>query len=215
MLEKISLFLVAFAAGALMGAAFLHVLPEAVEGLESSYAFIFILIGFSIFFFIEKILHWHHVHKGLTAHKSLGTLSLFGDGLHNFLDGMIIAATFFIDVKLGLVTTAAVALHEIPQEISEFGVLVYSGFSKRKALLFNFFSASTVVAGGIISYFLEGFLGQWITLFLMFAVGTFMYIAASDFVPEIRKEEGLKRSVGLLSVFVMGVSLMWILSLVE
>ena len=104
---------------------------------------------------------------------------------------------------------------EIPQEISEFGVLVYSGFSKRKALLFNFFSASTVVAGGIISYFIEGFLGQWITLFLMFAVGTFMYIAASDFVPEIRKEEGLKRSVGLLSVFVMGVSLMWILSLVE
>lgn len=208
-LDRLSIFLMAFAAGTFMGTAFLHLLPKATEGVESVTPFLFILLGFGIFFFIENILHWHHSHNGKEGHKSLGAISLLGDGAHNFLDGMIIAAVFFVDIRLGFITAVAVAFHEIPQEIAEFGVLMHAGYSKYRALLFNFISASTVVAGGIVSFFLEGILGQWITLFLFFAVGTFMYIAASDFVPEIRKEAGLRRSFALLLTFAAGILLMW------
>lgn len=214
-LNKLSVFLVAFAAGALLGAAFLHLLPEAIEKIESESAFVYILVGFGIFFFVENLLHWHHSHRGQTAHAPLGILSLLGDTLHNFLDGMIIAAAFFVDVKLGFVSTAAVALHEIPQEIAEFGVLVYAGFSKRRALALNFLSSTTVIAGGIVSYFLEGIVGQWVPFFLLFAVGTFLYLGASDFVPEIRKEEGLARSLQILFVFAAGVILMWLFTYLE
>jgi zinc and cadmium transporter len=173
------------------------------------------IAGFGIFFFVENILHWHHSHRGQIAHAPLGILSLFGDALHNFLDGMIIAAAFFVDAKLGFVSVAAVALHEIPQEIAEFGVLVYAGFSKRRALTLNFLSATTVIAGGIASYFLAGAVGQWIGFFLLFAVGTFLYLGASDFVPEIRKEEGLARSLQILFVFAAGVILMWLFTYLE
>jgi len=192
-----------------MGAAFLHLLPEAIEKTESKNAFVYILIGFGIFFFVEKILHWHHSHRRQAEHAPLGMLSLLGDGLHNFIDGMVIAATFFVDVRLGFVTAAAVALHEVPQEIAEFGVLVYAGFSKRRALILNFLSATTVIAGGMVGFFLQGFLRERIALFILFAVGIFLYLAASDFVPEIRKEEGLKKSLTLLFTFAAGIFLMW------
>ena len=207
--DKLSIFLMAFAAGALMGTAFLHLLPEAIEGIESRNAYLFILFGFGIFFVIENILHWHHSHRGDPSHSSLGTLTLLGDGFHNFLDGMIIAAVFFIDIRLGFATTLAVALHEIPQEVAEFGILTHAGFSRARALLWNFLSSSTVVLGGIVSFFLAGVIGQWITLFLLFAVGIFLYIAASDFVPEIRKEQSLPKSLGLLVTFAAGIFLMW------
>lgn len=213
--EKLSIFLMAFAAGALMGTAFLHLLPEAVEGIDSRNAYLFILVGFGLFFVIENILHWHHSHRGESVHKSLGTLTLLGDGFHNFLDGMIIAAVFFIDIRLGFATTLAVALHEIPQEAAEFGVLTHAGFSRGKALLWNFLSASTVVLGGIVSFLLVGIIGQWIAFFLLFAVGIFLYIAASDFVPEIRKEQSLPKSLGLLVTFAAGIALMWVVLFLE
>ena len=215
LLDRISIFLVAFAAGALMGAAFLHLLPEAIEGIESPNAFLFILFGFGIFFFIENILHWHHSHRNQKAHASFGSLALLGDGVHNFLDGMIIAAVFIIDIKLGFVTVLAVALHEIPQEIAEFGVLLRAGFSRHRALVLNFFSATTVILGGVVGYFLQGILGQWISLFILFAVGIFLYIGASDFVPEIRKEQGLRKSLGLLFTFAAGIFLMWAVLFIE
>lgn len=198
-----------------MGTAFLHLLPEAIENIESRNAFLFILAGFGIFFVIENILHWHHSHRGEPAHNSLGTLTLLGDGFHNFIDGMIIAAVFFVDIRLGFATTLAVALHEIPQEAAEFGVLIHAGFSRAKALLWNFLSASTVVLGGIVSFLLAGVLGQWIALFLLFAVGIFLYIAASDFVPEIRKEQSLPKSLGLLGTFAAGIFLMWLVLFLE
>jgi len=159
-LDRMSIFLMAFAAGTFMGTAFLHLLPEATKGIESVTPFLFILFGFGIFFFIENILHWHHSHSGKGNHASLGAISLLGDGAHNFLDGMIIAAVFFVDIRLGFITAVAVAFHEIPQEIAEFGVLMYAGYSKYRALLFNFLSALTVVAGGIVSFFLEGILAN-------------------------------------------------------
>ena len=215
-LDKLAIFLVAFAAGALMGTAFLHLLPEAVEMVEGKGAFLYILIGFTIFFFLENVLHWHHSHRGGdTAHAQLGTLSLFGDAAHNFLDGLIIAAAFFIDMRLGIVTATAIALHEIPQEVAEYGVLIYTGFSRARALVFNFLSASTVIVGGIVGYLLQGIIGQLETIIMFFAVGTFLYLAASDFVPEIKKEQGLKKSLTLLSVFAAGIMLMWLFTFVE
>ena len=135
--------------------------------------------------------------------------------MHNFVDGMIIAAVFFVDMNLGFVTVLAVALHEIPEEIAEFGVLIYAGFSRKRALLLNFLSATTVILGGVVSFLLAGFLGQWISLFLLFAVGIFVYVAASDFVPEIRKEEGLPKSLGLLLTFAAGIFLMWLVLFLE
>jgi len=213
--DKLSIFLMAFAAGALMGTAFLHLLPEAIEGITSRNAFLFILAGFGMFFVIENILHWHHSHRGEPTHSSLGTLTLLGDGFHNFLDGMIIAAVFFIDIRLGFATTLAVALHEIPQEAAEFGILTHAGFSRARALLWNFLSSSTVVLGGIVSFLLAGIIGQWIVFFLLFAVGIFLYIAASDFVPEIRKEQSLPKSLGLLVTFAAGIFLMWLVLFLE
>jgi zinc and cadmium transporter len=213
--QRISIFLLAFAAGALMGAAFLHLLPEAVEQARSTNAFLFILFGFGVFFFIENILHWHHTRGDHSEHRSLGILSLLGDGAHNFLDGMVIAAVFFVDIKLGFATTLAVALHEIPQEIAEFGVLIHAGFSRVRALLLNFLSAITVVLGGVVSFFLAEFLMQWVALFMLFAVGIFVYVAASDFVPEIRKEQGVSKSLGLLFTFAAGIFLMWLVLFLE
>lgn len=215
LIRRISIFLLALAAGALMGNAFLHLLPEAAQELDSEHAFLFILLGFGVFFFIENILHWHHTRGDKPAHRSLGILSLLGDGVHNFLDGMIIAAVFFVDIKLGFVTALAVALHEIPQEIAEFGVLVFSGFSNVRALLLNFLSATTVIAGGIVSYFLGTLLEPWIPLFVLFAVGVFVYVAASDFVPEIRKEQSLSKSLGLLATFAAGIAIMWLALFLE
>ncbi|MEK7542663.1 MAG: ZIP family metal transporter [Patescibacteria group bacterium] len=215
LIQRISIFLLAFAAGSFMGAAFLHLLPEAIKEIKSENAFLFVLFGFSAFFFIENILHWHHTRGDKPQHRSLGILSLLGDGTHNFLDGMIIAAVFFVDIKLGFVTTLAVALHEIPQEIAEFGVLMYAGFSKARALLLNFLSATTVVLGGIVSFLLAGFLGEWVMLFVLFAVGVFVYVAASDFVPEIRKEQSPVKSLSLLFTFVAGIFLMWLVLFLE
>lgn len=214
-LKQISIFLVAFAAGALMGAAFLHLLPEAIKSSSFENPFIYILFGFLVFFSIEKILHWHHTHRETKEPAPLGILSLWGDMFHNFIDGFIIAGTFFADPELGFIATLAVALHEIPQEISEFGVLLYAGFSKLRAFFLNFLSATSVVIGGVVGYFLGDVLRPLIPLLLFFAVGTFLYLGASDFVPEIRKEEGGKRSVQLFLVFLGGVGLMWFFTVFE
>lgn len=215
LVQRISLFLLAFAAGSFMGAAFLHLLPEAVEEVQSESAFLFILFGFGLFFLIENIFHWHHVRGDEPEHKSLGLLTLLGDGVHNFLDGMIIAAVFFVDIKLGFATTLAVALHEIPQEIAEFGVLIHAGYSRLRALLFNFLSASTVVVGGVLSFLLIDFVEQWIPLFMLFAAGVFIYVAASDFVPEMRKERNFSKSLSLLATFAAGIFLMWAVLFLE
>tara|TARA_Y100000310_G_scaffold344267_1_gene456101 strand:- start:1918 stop:2655 length:738 start_codon:yes stop_codon:yes gene_type:complete len=215
LLQKVTIFLVALAAGALMGTAFLHLLPEALDNGFSQSIFLYPLIGFITFFLFEKIFHWHHTHRKDTSHAPLGALSLIGDFLHNFLDGIILAAAFLLDIKLGVIAAGAVALHEIPQEISEFGVLVYAGFSKTKALLLNFLSATSVIFGGVAGYFIGGAIESAIPFVIMFAVGTFLYLAASDFVPEIRKVHGLARSFQTFLVFGVGIALMWVFTYIE
>jgi len=135
--------------------------------------------------------------------------------VHNFVDGIILAVAFLVDIKLGLVTAAAVALHEVPQEVAEFGVLLYAGFSKVRALLLNFLSATTVILGGIVGFVFQETLVSLIPFVLLFAAGSFLYIGASDFVPEFKKERNPKRALGLSFVFFFGIFLMWVFTFVE
>jgi zinc and cadmium transporter len=217
-LRKVSLFLVALAAAALIGAAFLNILPEIMEqGALSKGMFVMPVIGFAFFYLAEKILHLHHGAEGEEEHspQALGVLSLTADALHNFIDGVILAAAFLVDIKLGMVATAAVALHEIPQEISEFGVLLYAGFSKVRALTLNFLSATSVILGGIAGFLAKETLLEFVPFVLLFAVGSFLYIGASDFVPEFKKERDPAKALGLSFVFFAGLVLMWLLTFVE
>ncbi|RJQ13480.1 ZIP family metal transporter [Candidatus Parcubacteria bacterium] len=214
-LSKILIFLVALSAGALLGGAFLHLMPEALEGLSGSAVFTITLLSFILFFFIEKVLHWHHCHKGHCDIHAFGYLNLAGDAIHNFIDGVIIAAAFLVDIKLGLATSLAVALHEIPQEISDYGVLLYSGFSKYKALWANFMVALTAILGGVAGYFLATELESALPYLLAFAAGSFIYISTSDLIPEIRKEEDLKKSIKSFGVFLFGVLLMFATKLLD
>jgi len=214
-LSKILLLLVSLSAGALMGGAFIHLLPEASDLLPADSLFSLVLFAFVTFFFIEKLLHWRHCHMGKCDIHTFGYMNLFGDSIHNFIDGLILAAAFAADVKLGIASTLAVALHEIPQEIGDFGVLLYAGFTKKKALMANFLVALTVVAGGIVGYYLSVNLASFMPYLLPFAAGGFIYIAASDLMPEIRKEKQLKKSVFSFGVFIAGILLMYLVKLID
>ena len=214
-LEKILLFLVSLSAGTLMGGAFLHLMPEALEKLSGINLFSFILISFILFFFIEKIFHWRHCHKGICEVHTFGYINLIGDSIHNFIDGLIIAATFLIDVRLGITTSLAIAFHEIPQEIGDFGVLLYAGLKRGKALLLNFLVALTVVVGGLVGYFLSFYLESLTIYLLPLAAGGFIYISTSDLIPEIRKETNLKKSLISFAFFLIGILIMYLARFIE
>ncbi|HSV94855.1 MAG TPA: ZIP family metal transporter [Spirochaetia bacterium] len=214
-LEKILLFLVSLSAGALMGGAFLHLLPEAAEKIEGGDIFGIVLLSFVFFFLVEKVLHWRHCHKGHCEIHTFGYMNLFGDVVHNFIDGLIISAAFIADVKLGIVTSFAIALHEIPQEIGDFGVLLYSGFKKGKALLANFLVALSVILGGVVGYFLSFQIDELMVYLLPFAAGGFIYISASDLMPEIRKEKDLRKSMVSFGVFLAGILMMYLAKLLD
>ncbi|MEK7595038.1 MAG: ZIP family metal transporter [Patescibacteria group bacterium] len=210
-LSKILVFMVSLSAGTLMGGAFLHLLPEASREFSVEPVLLTTLMSFVLFLSIEKVLHWHHCHNGHCDQHTGGYMNLLGDVLHNFLDGLVIAAAFNTDLKLGIVTTLAVALHEIPQEIGDFGVLIFYGFSKTKALLLNFLVASSSVLGGMVGYF-------WLTgssylnaFFIPLAAGGFIYIAASDLVPEIKKEDNTLRSLLSFLTFLSGIAIMYLM----
>ena len=216
-LKRISLYLLALAAGALLGTAFLHLLPKALEEGLPEQGFLVLLGGFLFFYIGEKLLHLHHGTEGADEHnpRVLGVLSLSADAVHNFIDGVILAVAFLVDVRLGLVTAAAVALHEIPQEIAEFGVLLYAGFSKHRALLLNFLSATTVILGGIVGFLAKDILTPLIPFVLLFAAGGFIYIGASDFIPEFKKERDPGKTLSLALTFFFGIFLMWIFTFIE
>jgi zinc and cadmium transporter len=211
LLNKILLLLVGFSAGTLIGGAFLHLLSEAVEISGEIDIFPFVIIGIVLFFIVEKALHWHHCHKGMPHAHTFHYMNLIGDSVHNFIDGMIMAASFVISIPLGFATFIAVAAHEIPQEIGDFGVLVYGGFEKKKALLLNFIIALTVVIGGIIGYFISKSVENATVFLLSFAAGGFIYIAATDLIPEIRKEIDIRKSILIFEVFILGILIMWVI----
>lgn len=222
--DKILLILVALAGGGLLGGAFLHLIPEAIETIGHEHdqlvrIFLFVLVGFLIFLLVEQWLHWHHHHhthnhpceKGVidvSNKTTLPYLILFGDGVHNLIDGLIIAASFLVSVRVGIITTLAVALHEIPQEIGDFGVLVYGGYRRWKALVYNFLSGITALIGGVLGFFFAEY-AQGAALYLLpLAAGGFIYIAASDLVPEIKHNTKAKTSAVYFMVFILGISLM-------
>jgi len=211
-LTKIIKYLVSFAVGGLLGGAFFHLLPESMET-GNPFLFVYVLSGIMIFFLIEKFLHWRHCHKGQCDAHTFTYLNLIGDGIHNFIDGMIIAASFVTDMRLGVITTLAVAAHEIPQEIGDFGILVYGGFSKSKALLFNLLSALTAMAGAVIAYFSFNQI-VWLKGFLIpFTAGGFLYIALVDLIPELHKEAEKDNMALQFITIISGLLLMWLLKI--
>jgi len=209
-LNKILLILIGLSAGALMGGAFLHLLPEAVEKSTGLNVYLFVLVGFILFFLIEKVLHWRHCHKGECDVHTFHYMNLVGDSIHNFIDGLIMAASFVVSIPLGITTTIAIATHEIPQEIGDFGVLLFGGFSKKRAIMLNFVVALTAVLGGIVGYFVSNLIENIVVFILPFAAGGFIYIAATDLVPEIRKELDMKKYMATLFVFICGILIMWV-----
>jgi zinc and cadmium transporter len=217
-LQKILLFLVSFAAGGLLGDAFLHLLPEAAEEtgltIEVSLA---VLVGLLTFFILEKFIAWRHCHIPTSKEHPhpVALMNLIGDGLHNFTDGLVIGASFMISFPLGIATSLAVIFHEIPQEIGDFGVLIHGGFSREKALIFNFLSALTAVAGVIFILLIGPKFMDLVSLLVPFTAGGFIYIAGSDLIPELHKETDLKKSAFQLLGLLLGIGVMLLLLLIE
>ncbi len=217
LLDKILFGLVSFAAGALLGAAFLDLLPEALERTGGP-VFVYALIGVLTFYIIETFLYWYHCHYGHHHHhhhhpiKPFAWLNLIGDGVHNFVDGMIIAAAYLVSVPIGITTSLAVVLHEIPQELGDFGILIYGGMKKGKALFFNFLSALTAVLGAIFVYFFSTTVANISEFLVPFAAGGFIYIASADLLPELHKERNIQKAFTQLFFFLLGVTIIWIMT---
>lgn len=202
-LKKITIFLVAFAIGALLGGALFHFLPEALEELKLMKTIILVLFGILIFYVLEKILHWHHCHDGECTVHPFTFLTLYGDSLHNFFDGLIIAGAFIVSVPIGIITTLLILTHEFPQEIADFGVLIHGGFSRGKALFYNFISQLTAVIGGILGfYFLAA--NEYAIYLFPIAAGGFLYIAIGDLVPEVLKEKNKIKRIANIALIVLG-----------
>jgi zinc and cadmium transporter len=214
-LKKIVIFLVSLAAGALLGDVFLHLLPELIEHGHFGVHTGFIILGAIVFAFImEKILHWRHCHipTGTQWHQHpFAIMNLVGDSMHNLIDGLIIGASYLVSIEVGIATTIAVLLHEIPQEMGDFGVLVHGWFSVKQALLVNFATALTAFVGVIIALVLGSYV-EWVHEFLVpIAIGMFIYIAWSDLIPEMHKETNRKQSFWQLTAFLLGIGLMALL----
>lgn len=218
-LKKVLIYFISFSAGALFGDAFLHLLPEVAQKTGFSVvSSLYILFGVIIFFILEKIIHWQHCHEQTTSeHKHPVTyMSLTGDALHNFIDGIIIAASYFVSVPAGVATTLAVAFHEIPHELGNFSILLHGGFSKKRALFLNFISALFAILGALLTLWLGSFVQNLETILVPIAAGTFIYIAGSDLVPEIHKHsDRISYSLIQLFAFVLGIAIMALFLLLE
>jgi len=215
--KSVIFFFVSFAAGALLGDVFVHLLPELVEEGKFTANTSLVIFGSIIgFFILEKFIHIHHHHGDVTEtehnHHPVAYLNLIGDGFHNLIDGLIIGAAYIVDIQLGIATTIAVLLHEIPQEIGDFSVLIYAGFSKVKALFFNFLSALMALVGAIIALTVRD-IENFATTIVAVGIGSFIYIAVADLIPEIHKS----KSQTSLQFFAMalGIAIMFALLWLE
>jgi zinc and cadmium transporter len=216
-LKKILIYFISFSAGALFGDAFIHLIPELTEEGMLLSSSVYILLGILIFFILEKFIHWRHCHLPQCKDHvhPFAYMNLIGDSLHNFIDGLVIAASYMLSPSVGIATSIAIVLHEIPQEIGDFGVLIYAGFSKLKAIIMNFFTALTAILGAIVALSLNKYV-QGIEFFLIsLAIGGFIYIAGSDLIPELHKETRFSRSFFQIIAFVLGIGVMLLLLLLE
>ncbi len=218
-LKTILIYLISFSAGAMLGDAFIHLLPELVEESFTLSSSIFILVGIAIFLVLEKVVHWQHCHSNILEENHVHPFAytnVLGDALHNFIDGIIIAASFIISIPAGIATTIAVVLHEIPQEIGDFGVLLHAGLSKSKALALNFLSGVFAIVGAVITLLLTNSIDKIQSFLVPIAIGGFIYIAGSDLIPEIHKHsEKLSKSLLQLLAFAFGVAVMYALLFLE
>lgn len=221
--------LVALAAGALLGDAVIHLIPESLEVIgDETYFALAVLGGLALFFILEKVLRWHHAHhageddhagheryEADATHTHLAPMVLVADGIHNMVDGAVIAASYLVSPALGFATTVAVFLHEIPQEVADYALLLHAGYSRTKALLWNFASGLTALLGaGVVLYF-----GTEIELFGAYAAavtaGAFIYLAAADLIPDLNRETSARASLSTLVAFLVGIGLMFALTLLE
>ena len=231
-LQRGMFLLVSLAVGALFGDAVIHLIPEAFEQIgNGATASLYILTGIVGLFVLEKFLHWRHVHSHDTAEghhdeevvmreqggriKPLGYLVLISDGIHNFIDGILIGASYLVSIEVGIATTLAVILHEIPHEFSDFGLLIHAGFTKGRALLMNFFSALTAILGTVVAFSLGGAQNTLIPILVAFGAGSFLYIAGSDLVPELHKTSNVRHSLLQFAAIVIGIAIMFSLLLLD
>lgn len=211
--KKVSLFLVSFAAGSLLGAAFFHLLPEALHETDDMHpVFWFVVGGILILFLFEKLLKWYHCHnKGVCEYHTFSSAVLFGDAVHNFIDGIVIALSFSLSTEVGIASTIAIFLHEIPQEIGDFGVLLHAGWEKKKIILVNLGTSLMTILGATIGYIALPYVSSILPHLIGFSAGTFIYIAVSDLMPEVRHESKPKEFIhfftillGIMSIFFFG-----------
>jgi zinc and cadmium transporter len=218
-LKKAFVYMVSFAAGGLFGDVFLHLIPEMVG--ETGFlttSSIVIILGILSSFAVERFLQWRHCHIPTSDEHphSFAYMNLFGDAVHNLIDGLIVGGSYIASIPLGIATTIAVIFHEIPQELGDFCVLVYGGFNKRKALTFNFLTALTAVFGAIIAFVVGSAIEGFVPLLIPFAAGNFIYIAGSDLIPELRKDTPEpKKAVLQMTSIILGVVPMLLLLLIE
>lgn len=223
-IRRVTLYLVSFSTGAILGDVFLHMLPEILEesGRESfSLALRSVLVGVVLSFALEKLIRWRHCHHfPLHDHDhdhchAAGLMTLLGDGVHNFIDGVIIAVSFLAGPQIGITSTLAVIFHEIPQEVGNFAVLLHDGYSRGRALFFNFLSALMALFGVLVVVIAE-FPAAYLPIALLpFAAGNFLYIAGADLIPELHRESGFRQALLQLLSMVAGIGVMWLLLGVE
>ncbi len=211
LLSKITEYLVALSAGTMIGTAFVHLIPEAIEMSNMEIIFVYVLASFIIFFLVEKLIHWHHCHRTDDHGHVIGKMNLIGDAIHNFIDGIVVAASFVANPALGSLTAFAVATHELPQEIGDFGVLIHSGMRKKKAIILNVLVSATMILGGIVGFYLTSSFESILPYLMAFAAGGFIYISASDLIPELKEEGNLLKSLTHLLVFVIGILITYML----
>lgn len=211
--RQIVLPLVSLAAGTLIGGAMLHLLPHAIEQAgNSNSVFVAFILGFLVLFFMEQFLHWHHCHQAQLHHEVVSYLILLADGLHNFIGGLVIGSAFVVNPELGIITWLIAALHEIPQELGDFGILINSGWHPKQALIFNFISALTFPLGAIIAYSIATDID--VSLLLAFGAGNFLYIGATDLIPQLKTKNSKQQIINAL-IFVFGIAMMLIIKLLH
>jgi zinc and cadmium transporter len=212
-LDRILLPLVAFAAGSLIGGALFHLIPVAVDEMNNSLGlYLWLVSGFLLFLALEQFMNWHHSHsQSSNERQPLTYLILIADGLHNFIGGLFVAASFLVDLRLGIISWLAAAAHEVPQELGDFGVLVHGGWSKTRALTFNFVSALTFLLGGLVAYAASATID--VVFLVPFAAGNFLYIGAADLIPEIKKSHDMKTNAVHFIAFTIGLALLLLIRL--
>lgn len=214
-LQNVLFILVSLAVGAMFGDAFIHLVPQAFRQSQSPVSTsLQILVGILLFFLLEKFLLWRHEHQPGHVHP-VGYMNLIADGVHNFLDGILIGVSYLTSLEVGIATTLAVLLHEIPQEIGDFGVLLHAGFSARSAIWLNLLSAVLAIVGAAMALAVGAHVHQLPSVILPMSAGTFIYIAGSDLVPELHREREPVRSLVQLITIGLGIGLMFLLTLIE